>query len=255
MSGTQEIQRAEVCAVAIAELFRGDGEIVASPMGLLPSIGARLAKLSFEPDLLMSDGVAGLQANIGAVGDKTTPVILEGIMPYRSVFDVVWSGKRHVLMGASQIDLYGNQNISALGDWKQPKTQLLGARGAPGNTICHPTSYWVAKHSKRVFVEKVDFVSGLGYDRAAELGEGGRFHEIRGVVTNLAVLDFATPDNRMRLASVHPGVTVEEVVEATGFELVIPENVPETRLPTAAELQLLREVVDPRSLRLREVPS
>lgn len=249
-----QIQRAEVCAVAIAEIFRGDGEIMVSPMGLLPAIGARLAKRTFEPDLVMSDGVAGLQANVTAIGDRDAEVVLEGVMPYRTVFDVVWSGKRHVLMGATQIDAFGNQNISALGDWNQPKVQLLGARGAPGNTICHPTSYWVARHSTRVFVEQVDFVSGIGYDRAAALGEGGRFHEIRRVVTNLAVLDFDTPDHRMRLASVHPGVTVDEVVAATGFALVIPDEVPQTRLPTDEELQLLREVIDPTAKRLKEVP-
>ncbi len=73
------------------------------------------------------------------------------------------------------------------------------------------------------------------------------------VVTNLAVLDFATPDHAMRLRSVHPGVTVQEVREATGFELVADEDVPDTRLPTADELELLREVLDPDALREREV--
>ena len=71
-----------------------------------------------------------------------------------------------------------------------------------------------------MFVEQVDVVSGVGYDRAAALGPAAaRFHEIRRVVTNLGVLDFETPDHRMRLRSLHPGVTVDEVVEATGFEL------------------------------------
>lgn len=246
--------RADICAVAVAELFRGDGEIMASPMGLMPAIGARLARLTFEPDLVLTDGVASMQANVTAVGDKTSPRVTEGLMNYRKVFDVVWRGTRHVIMGASQIDRYGNQNISAIGDWKQPKVQLLGARGAPGNTICHPTSYWVAKHSSRIFVPQVDFVSGVGYDRAATLGPAGRFHEIRGVVTNLAVLDFQTDDNRMRIRSVHPGVSVDEVRAATGFELVVPDDVPESRAPTPEELRLLNEVIDPRGLRLREVP-
>ena len=107
-------------------------------------------------------------------------------------------------------------------------------RGAPGNTLNHPTSYWVPNHGKRVFVEEVDVVSGVGYDRAAALGEtASRFHEIRRVVSNLGVFDFDTPDHSMRLASVHPGVSVEEVVENTGFELVIPDAVPETRAPSA----------------------
>ena len=82
-----------------------------------------------------------------------------------------------------------------------------------------------------MFVEQVDVVSGVGYDRAAALGPAGRFHDIRRVVTNLGVLDFETPDHTMRLRSVHPGVTVDEIVAATGFELVVPDDVPETRAP------------------------
>ena len=78
-------------------------------------------------------------------------------------------------------------------------------------------------------MEKVDVVSGIGYDRAAALGAAGRFHNLRHVVTNLGVLDFETPDHTMRLRSVHPGVTVDEIVAATGFELVVPDDVPETR--------------------------
>ena len=226
--------RAEVCIVACAEAWRGDGELLASPMGPVPQVGARLARATFEPGLMLTDGVASL-----VDGDA-----IYGRMPYRKVFDVVWAGRRHVMMGAAQIDRYGNQNISCVGSHDQPKVQLLGARGAPGNTINHPTSYWVGAHSTRVFVPRVDFVSGVGYDRAAELGAAGRFHEIRRVVTNLCVLDFATPDHRMRLASLHPGVTLDEVVAQTGFDLVV-EGVETTRLPTETELALIREVLDP----------
>lgn len=226
-----EPTRDEICAAALADCFRGDGEILASPMGPMPRLGAALAKATFAPDLLLTDGVATL-----VDGD-----VVEGWLPYRRVFDVVWSGKRHVVMGATQVDRYGNQNISAIGDWRRPRTMLLGVRGAPGNTINHTTSYWVPNHGPRVFVERVDLVSGVGYDRAAELGEvAARFHEIRRVVSNLGVFDFATPDHRMRLVSVHPGVTVREVVDATGFELVIPDDVPETRTPSADELAILR---------------
>ena len=245
-----EIRRDEVCAVAIAEVFRGDGEIMVSPIGTLPMIGARLAKLTFEPDLLLTDGVASLVANCQPVGGGEGPEpIVEGWMPYRSVFDMLWSGRRHVMMGATQIDRYGNQNIACIGDYAKPKAQLLGMRGAPGNTINHPTSYWVPNHSAKVFVENVDVVTGIGYDRAAELGpKTARFHEIRRVVSNLAVLDFETPDHRMRLRSVHPGVSVDYVREQTGFELVIPSDVSESRMPTDEELRLLREMIDPEGI-------
>ena len=107
-----------------------------------------------------------------------------------------------------------------------------------------------------MFVEQVDCVSGVGYDRAEAAGPSAtRFHEIRVVVSNKAVLDFATPDHAMRIRSVHPGVTVDDVVENTGFPLVVPDDVPVTRLPTADDLHLIREVLDPDNLRNAEVPA
>jgi acyl CoA:acetate/3-ketoacid CoA transferase beta subunit len=199
----------------------------------------------------MTDGIASLLGEVPALG--AADALVEGWMPYRTVFDVVWSGRRHVIMGATQVDRYGNQNISAVGDWKKPKAQLLGMRGAPGNTINHTTSYFVPNHGTRVFVPKVDVVSGLGYDRARELGTVARFHEIRRVVSNLGVFDFETPDHSMRLRSVHPGVRIEDVTAATGFPLVIPERVPETRTPSPLELELIRTRIDPKGLGAREL--
>ena len=170
------------------------------------------------------------------------------------MFDVVAYGKRHVVMGATQVDRHGNQNISCIGDFAQPKRQLLGVRGAPGNTVNNKTSYWVPKHSERVFVEQVDVVSGVGRTRAEQAGPAAtRFHGVHRVVSNLAVLDFAGPEHTMRLVSTHPGVTVDEVRAASGCEIHADDDVPETRAPTMSELVLIREVLDPRSLRDREV--
>jgi acyl CoA:acetate/3-ketoacid CoA transferase beta subunit len=238
--------RAEVCVVACAEAWRGDGAILASPMGLIPVLGARLARLTFEPELLLTDGEAYLIDSDGEI---------EGWMPYREVFTMLAAGRRHVMMGAAQIDRRGNQNISAIGDWKRPKAQLLGVRGAPGNTVNHPVSYWIPRHSPRVFTPRVDMVSGVGYDRGAR--------ELRVVVTNLAVLDFtgldftgldfAGTERVMRLRSVHPGVEVAEVTAATGFPLAVPDEVPVTRWPTAEELELIRTRLDPTGAREREL--
>jgi acyl CoA:acetate/3-ketoacid CoA transferase beta subunit len=236
-----EPTRAEVCVVACAEAWRGDGAILASPMGLIPSLGARLARLTFAPDLLLTDGEAYLVDDDGQV---------EGWLPYATVFTMLAAGRRHVMMGAAQIDRFGNQNISCIGDWRRPKAQLLGVRGAPGNTVNHPVSYWVGRHSPRVFTEHVDMVCGVGYDRGA--------CELRVVVTNLAVLDFGLDSEGMagrvmRLCSVHPGVAVAEVLAATRFPLAVPDQVPVTRAPTAAELELIRTRLDPKGARDREV--
>ncbi len=244
----------ELVAVACAEAFRGDGEILVSPIGILPTIGARLAKATFAPDLLMTDGVASLVANVYPVGPGHHPKVIEGRMPYRTVFDVVWSGRRHVMMGATQIDRHGNQNIANIGPWERPKAQLLGVRGAPGNTVNHPTSYFIPAHGPRSFVAQVDMVSGIGHDRARALGPaGGRFHQIRRVVSNKGVFDFETADHTMRLRSVHPGCTVDDIIASTGFALVLPSKVEETRAPTPEELRLLRELIDPLGLGKREL--
>jgi acyl CoA:acetate/3-ketoacid CoA transferase beta subunit len=250
-----DVTLAETCVVACAEAWRGDGKVLASPIGLIPTLGVRLAALTFEPDLVYTDGDAfQLAEPITADAPADAPKVIEAWMPFGKMFDVVWAGKRHVMMGATQVDRFGNQNIACIGPWAKPKAQLLGVRGAPGNTVNHPTSYWVPQHSPRVFVEAVDCVSGVGYDRAAAAGPtASEFHEIRRVVTNLAVLDFETPDHSMRVRSLHPGVTVEAVQAATGFPLVVPTDVAETRAPTSDDLRFLRELLDPRSLRDAEV--
>ncbi|MBX6751344.1 MAG: CoA-transferase [Micromonosporaceae bacterium] len=245
--------RAEICVVACAEAFRGNGEILGAPIGIVPIIGARLARATFEPDLLLTDGEAHLVYGTWPVGEPPSGAT-EGWLPYRAVFDVVWSGRRHVIMTPSQIDSYGNTNISAIGDYARPTVQLLGVRGAPGNAVSHPTSYWVPKHSRRVFVPRVDSVSGVGWDNARKAGPAAtEFMDLRVVITDLGVFDWETETRQMRIRSVHPGVTVDEVLAATGFPLIVGDEVPTTREPDETELRLIREVIDPHGARYREV--
>ncbi|MCO4745349.1 MAG: CoA-transferase [Proteobacteria bacterium] len=220
----------DICALACAETFRGDGNSMVSPMAPIPKLGAKVCKALWEPDLVLTDGVATI---IDLDGEP------EGWMPFSRVFDTLWNGKRHVMMGATQIDKHGNQNISCIGDFARPKVQLLGVRGAPGNTICHPTSYWVGRHSSKVFVEAVDMVSGIGTDRGA--------FEIRRVVSNLGVFDFE--GGTMRVRSLHPGVDIADVQAATGFELVVPAEIPTTREPSADELAALERFDPGRAIR------
>ena len=164
-----EATRGEICAVANADAFRGDGEILASCFGIAPAIGARLAKATFESDLLMTDGICTIVDEPNPVSGPGHEQIVEAWLPFRTIFEHLWNGKRHVIMAASQIDRFGNQNFACIGDHARPKAQLLGMRGAPGNTICHKTSYWVPNQSRKVFVSSVDIVSGVGNDRAAKL--------------------------------------------------------------------------------------
>ncbi len=248
------ISLAEICAAAVADAFKDDGEIFGSPMGIMPMLGVRLCKLTSNPDLVISDGESLFLGGVPPLFAKGD--VVEGWIPFRRVFDMVAYGKRHVMMGATQIDHHGNQNISAIGDFARPKRQLLGSRGAPGNTVNNRTSYWVPRHSPRVFVEQVDIVTGVGPKAAREAGPAAsRFNDIHRIVTNLGVFDVCGPDDTVRVLSLHPGVTVDQVQEATGFELHVDGEPAVTREPGPDELMMIREVLDPRGLRHKEVPA
>ncbi len=244
---------AEVCIAACADTYRESGEVLAHAVGTIPTIGARLAKLTFAPQIVLTDGEAFLMSEPPPLGATAAAGgVIEGWAPFRRIFDILATGRRQSMMGASQIDAFGNQNISLIGDWNAPKRQLIGVRGAPGNTVNHRVDYWVARHSARLFVPKVDMVSGVGNDRARAGGAAMRFHHLGVIVTNLAVLDFDA-QGRVKVKSLHPGVTAEQVRENTGFEIEIGDA-PTTRIPDTEELRLIREVLDPRAKRTREVP-
>ena len=175
-------------------------------------------------------------------------------MPFGRVFETLSWGRRHVVMGANQIDRYGNQNLSAFGPMQHPTRQMFGVRGAPGNTINHATSYWVGNHSKRVFGDSVDIVSGIGWDKVDPDNPAYRFVNVYRVVTNLGVFDFNGPDHQMRARVAasrrrgRPGRR-EHVVRGAR-----PGHRPTTtRLPSGDEQKLIREVIDPKSLRDKEV--
>ena len=242
--------RAEVCVVACAELFRGAGEILISPMTTMVSIGARLARLTFAPEILLTDGEARLLADTPALGASGA---IEGWMPFGRVFETLAWGRRHVVMGANQIDRFGNQNLSAFGSLQHPTRQMFGVRGAPGNTINHTTSYWVGNHSPRVFCDSVDVVCGIGWDKVDPANPAYRFVDVNRVVTNLGVFDFGGPGNTMRARSLHPGITAQQVRENTSFDVHGLDEADRTRPPTGDELDLIRVSLDPGNLREKEL--
>ena len=244
-----QVSRAEVCVIACAELFRDAGEIMVSPMTTMVSIGARLARLTFASEILLTDGEAQLLADTPAIG---APGAVEGWMPFGRVFETLAWGRRHVVMGANQIDRYGNQNLSAFGPLQHPNRQMFGVRGAPGNTINHATSYWVGNHSTRVFCDSVDVVSGIGWDKIDNGNPAYRFVNVHQVITNLGVFDFGGPNHTMRAVSLHPGVQAEDVRANTSFDVHGLDDAGPTRLATGQELELIR-TIDPKGLRDREI--
>jgi glutaconate CoA-transferase subunit B len=159
------------------------------------------------------------------------------------------------MLGPSQIDRFGQSNTSALGgSYRQPKVMMLGARGFPGNSISHPNSFFVPGHNRKVFVEgECDFVSSIGYN-PARLPRGHALDDvdIRLVVTDLCVMDFGGADHRMRLLSLHPGITLQQVRENTGFELEVPAQVPLTPAPTADQLAIIA-ALDPHNQRAQQI--
>ena len=255
MSDKVEFSLAELMIVAASEAWRGDGEVLASGIDVIPRLGASLAKLTHGPGLLMTDSECFLVEDpipLGPRGDFVPKY--SGSMNFERVFECVWGGQRHAMIGPTQIDRYGQTNLSVIGDYKKPKAAILGVRGLPGNSINHINSFIVPSHSKRVFVEgEVDMVSGVGYNPARwEPGMRQDFMAIRHIVTDLCVMDFEGPEHAIRVRSLHPGVSFDEVQEKTGFPLLKAPNLGETPHPTAAQLTLIRRL-DPHGLRAAQL--
>ena len=247
-----EYKLVDLIICAAAQSWCDDGEVLATGIGLVPRLAASLAMKTVNPDLMMTDSEAWLVSEpvpVGPRGDYRPR--LETWMGFSRIFENVWGGRRHAMVGPTQIDRYGQANISCIGsDYRRPKTQMLGVRGFPGNSINHANSFFVPNHSPKVFVAgEVDMVASVGYN-PARLARGWGLDEIdiRQVFTNLCVMDFGGPEHQARLLSLHPGVTVAQVQEATGFPLSIPAQVPLTPAPTEAQLDLLARL-DPHNLR------
>ena len=244
---SESITLSEICISASSKAWEGEGEILATGIGLIPRIAAGLAKLTHNPDLMMTDGETYLISQPAPMGKRDiSHDLVEGYMSYSRVFENLWGGKRHAMVTPTQIDSFGQTNISAIGDYNSPKVQLLGVRGFPGNFINHKNSIFISNHSVKTFVSgAVDMVSGMGYQNK-DLSNG-KF-EIKLVVTNLGVFDFNGEDNSFQLLSLHPGVSVDDVIENTGFDVIINSD-KATPMPTDEELACIREILDPQGIR------
>ncbi|MGH7027602.1 CoA-transferase subunit beta [Brevundimonas sp.] len=241
---------AELLIVACAEAWRDAGEVQATGIGPIPRLAASLAKTTFNPAMQMTDGEAWYVTDPVPPGPRQSQPEFESWCPYDRVFHILWSGRRHAMLSPVQMDRFGQTNISVIGDHARPKTAMLGVRGFPGNTICHPNSFFIPQHSKRSFVAgEVDYVCGAGYNPDRYLnGRPSPGLDLRLIVTNLAVMDFAGPDHAIQVRSLHPGVSFDEVQDNTGFTLKRPDVIPETRAPTAEELALIARL-DPNGVR------
>lgn len=239
-----------ICAAAKA--WAADGEVLATGIGVIPRLAASLCMLSINTDLMMTDAEAWIVQEPVPVGPRGDYRLRrESHMGFARVFDSVWSGRRHAMVTPTQMDRFGQANISMIGsNYARPRTMMLGVRGYPGNSMNHANSFFIPAHSPKVFVGgEVDMVSSAGYNPARlERGWSLDDIDIRAVYTNLCVLNFRGPGHQLQLVSLHPGVTVAQVQEATGFALPVPADLDETAAPTSEQLAMLAQL-DPKGLR------
>ena len=158
----------------------------------------------------------------------------------------------YCFLGGAQIDMFGNLNSTIIGkDYEHPKTRLPGSGGANDLASMCWKIIVMTPQDKRRFVEKVDFLTTPGYLTGKGAREKAGLYPGTGpykVVTNLGVMGYDKATCRMRVESLHPGITLEKVLENTGFELLVSEELTETPPPTELELKVLREKVDPEKM-------
>ncbi|QIB66311.1 ketoacid CoA transferase [Kineobactrum salinum] len=244
---------AELCIVAAAEAFRHDGEILAAGSGVIPRLAASLAMKTFNPDLMITDAGAFLLGEPCPIGQRPADFhqANETWLGLSRACDTFWSRKCHTILEPSQLDRFGQANSSAqYGGLRQTGAMLAEPRGFPGLSISSPRSFFVAGHTTRAFPPgECDYVSYPGFN-PARLARGHSLEDIdiRRVVTDLCVMDFGGPDNQLRLLTLHPGVTVQQVQDNTGFPIAVAGTVPATAPPTAAQLAIIA-ALDPHQLR------
>ncbi len=246
----------ELMAVAMARSFV-DGEVVV--MGAVPALplaACRLAKATHAPHLSYIVGGSGTVNPEPAVLPRSScdPALSVApcALPLPEV--VLLEGRGDALdvfcAGGLQIDVYGNTNLIVIGAWDRPTLRGPGTVGLPFLPAVRRSVLYTAAHTPRTLVERVDFVSGPGHPSSPAEKRAYRGYGPSLVVTPLATLDFDEESRRMRLATLHPGVTEAEVRAATGFDLPSGAPLGETPAPTERELELLRQI-DPEGL-LRE---
>ncbi len=251
----------ELMVVTLAHAFTDDDIMLNGTVSYIPVSAFMLARETHAPKMTWVAGAVGVDADPGyIIGNTLDPTMWKNCVMYLPQLGDMWGYvHRNTLeifcIRGAQIDQYGNVNNSIIGkDYHKPKVRLPGSAGMGDMCTLHKRIYiWSTTHNPRTFVEKVDFLAAPGYlsggDARAKLGlRNGP--EI--VVTDLCVMDFEPTSKRMRLKSVHHGVTPKEVQQETGFELLIPADVSETPGPSVEEVELLRKKIDPKNMRKLE---
>jgi len=248
--------KSELMTVNAARLLR-DNDVVFVGVGL-PNLACNLAQRTHAPNLVMiyEAGVIGARPSRLplSIGD---PSLVSGSTAVCSMYDIfsfyLQRGNVDVgFLGGAQIDKYGNINATVIGSYTNPQTRLPGSGGSMEIAGWANRCYIITPHQKRRFPEKVDFITSAGFltGRIEREKTGVRGKGTQGVVTNLGILE---PDQsgELTLTALHPGASVEQVRENTGWNLKISENMQYTNPPTDEELRILREELDPDGIHIK----
>jgi glutaconate CoA-transferase subunit B len=222
----------------------------------LPNVACNLARYTVAPDLelIYESGVYGARPERLplSIGDPTlvsgaTSVVsmadLFGLYLQRGLVEIA-------LLGGAQIDRYGNLNSTVIGEYAKPKTRLPGSGGALEIATNAQRTFTIMRLKRRAFVDKLDFLTSPGHltggDSRARLGLPGGGPEL--VITDKAILNFANPEREMQLSALFPGIAVKDVQDEVGWPLRLAQMIEDIIAPTAEELRLIREEVDPRAM-------
>lgn len=238
----------EIMTIAAARLLK-NGAVCFVGIGL-PSTAANLARLTHAPDIVLiyESGPIGAKPTVLplSIGDGNLAETADTVVSTPEIFRYWLQGGRVNVgfLGAAQIDRFANINTTVIGDYRKPGTRLPGAGGAPEIASCAGEVVLLLKQSARAFVRKLDFVTSVGHldggDARARLRLPGKGPV--AVVTDLCVMEPDAVTKELTVTQLHPGIVREQVSKATEWELRFATELKETALPTALELETLRDL-------------
>ncbi len=220
----------------------------------LPMIASMLAQRTFAPNLLIIFEAGGVGPKVPtlplSVGDSRTFYKAVSASSMHDVMSQAQAGYiDYGFLGAAMIDKYGNLNTTVIGDWEKPKVRLPGSGGANDiGSFCFKNII-IMRQDKNKFLDKLNFITTPGYldgpegRKKAGLPEGGPYR----VITQFGVYGFDEETKRMKLISLHPGATIEDIKENSSMEIIIPSKVERSPEPTQNDIKILREI-DPQGL-------
>jgi len=245
---SEQFSTSEMMTVAAARMLK-NGDVCFVGIGL-PSTAANLARLTHAPDLVLiyESGPIGAKPLVLplSIGDGELARTADTVVSTPEIFRYWLQGGRIDVgfLGAAQIDRFGNLNTTVIGEYTRPRTRLPGAGGAPEIAASARKVFIILKQTTRAFVEKLDFITSVGYldGGAARERLGLPGHGPAAVITDLCLMEPDPVNKEFMVTLRHPGITRGEIERATGWAIRFADSAQEAEPPTNAELYALREL-------------